>query len=171
MPYSGPNVVIRQRIPVPLDHVAVVAQKVGDLQLSSPQIADQRTMPAQGNLYIAARGGAVAAGTVLEFSFSNVPHYATWPRNLAIGLALLVLVGGAAAALRPGSARTGRSAERERLEARREKLFDELMALEAGHRERRVDPERYAERRRELVAALERVYLALDDEVAVGRAS
>jgi hypothetical protein len=46
-----------------------------------------------------------------------------------------------------------------------------LTALEASHRDGKADPEHYAARRRDLVAALEEIYAALDDEVAVSRAS
>jgi hypothetical protein len=128
-------------------------------------------MPAQGNLYIAGRGGPVPAGNVLKFDFSGLPHHPTWPRNLAIGLALLILGCGAWFAIGGGDRREAEAAERRQIETERDRLFDELAALEARNREQAIDPERYAERRRELVAALEAVYLALDDDVAVSRAS
>ena len=59
--------------------------------------------------------------------------------------------------------------EMKRTQAR--EYFDELTALESSQRDGKADPEHYANRRRELVTALERVYAALDDEVAVSRAS
>jgi hypothetical protein len=171
LPYAGPNLTIEQKLPLRLAHVAVVAQTIGDLKLASPQISEQRTMPAQGNLYIAGRGGPVPAGNVLKFEFSGVPHHPTWPRNLTIGLALLILACGAWFAMQGGDRGAADAAERRQIEARRDHLFDELEALEARNREQGIDPERYAERRRELIAALEGVYLALDDEVEVSRAS
>ena len=172
MPFGDSNLDIEQKLPLRLLHLAVVAQKIGDLRLTSPQITDQRDMPAQGNVYIAARGGAVAAGEVLRFSFSGVPHHSTWPRTLALVLAVVVLAGGAWSAVRAGSATAPYDARRQELEATRDRLFDELAALEQRQREQSIDPERYSDRRRELIAALERVYAALDDDaVAVGRAS
>jgi hypothetical protein len=170
-PFSAADLVIEQPLPIELRHVAVVAQKVGEMQLSSPQMPEQQTMPANGNLYIAGRGGAVPAGTVLRFAFSGMPHHTTWPRNVAMGLALLILAGGAWSGFRSGTAGGARDRERRRLEERRDRLFDELAALEESHREGGTDPLHYAARRRELVTALERVYAALDDELAVGRAS
>jgi hypothetical protein len=170
-PFGAADLVIEQPLPLSLRHVAVVAQKVGNMQLSSPQMPEQQTMPAQGNLYIAGRGGAVPAGTVMRFVFSGMPHHSTWPRNAAIALALLILAGGAWSTLRTGTVRTAREVQRRDLENRRDRLFDELTALEASHRDGAADPEHYAARRRELVTALERVYAALDDEIAVGRAS
>jgi hypothetical protein len=171
MPYAGPTLTIEQKLPLALAHVAVVAQAIGDLKLASPQVSEQRTMPAQGNLYIAGRGGPVPAGNVLKFDFSGLPHHPTWPRNLAIGLALLILGCGAWFAIGGADRREAETAERRQIESERDRLFDELAALEARNREQAIDPERYAERRRELVAALEGVYLALDDDVAVSRAS
>ena len=46
------------------------------------------------------------------------------------------------------------------------RLFADLTDLEDQHRTGAIDPERFAQRRRELVAALERVYAALDEEAA-----
>lgn len=171
MPLHGAELTIEQKLPVTLMHLAVVAQKIGDMRLTSPQIAEQRDMPAQGNLYIAARGGAVQAGSVLRFDFTGLPHETTWPRTVAIGLALAVLLGGGWAAFGRGRAGIAAGSERQQLVSRRDRLFDELAALEVRQREGAVDPAEYAVHRRELVGALERIYAALDDEVAMGRAS
>lgn len=171
MPFKGSELVIEQKLPAKLMHLAVVAQKVGDLQLSSPQMAEQRTMPARGNLYIAGRGGPVEAGETLRFSFSGLPHHATWPRDLAFGLAFVILAAGAWSSYRARSVGTAQSVQRRDLEARRERLFTDLTALELRHREQAIDSDAYAARRRDLVTALERVYIALDEDVAVGRAN
>jgi hypothetical protein len=56
--------------------------------------------------------------------------------------------------------------ERKRLIARREKLFQELVRLEQEYRSGRGDRARYGARREELLSDLERVYGALDDELA-----
>jgi hypothetical protein len=170
-PFGDADLAIEQPLPIPLMHVAVVAQKVGNLQLSSPQLRDQQTMPANGNLYIAGRGPAVAAGSTLRFVFSGLPHHSVWPRNVALGAALFILAGGAWSAFRGAGSGAARDGHRHDLEERRDRLFDELTALEASHRDGNADAEHYAARRRELVAALEEVYAALDDEVAVSRAS
>ena len=171
MPLRGAELTIEQKLPLTLMHVAVVAQKVGDMRLASPQIAEQRDMPAQGNLYIAARGGAVQAGDVLRFDFSGMPHEVTWPRTLAVALALVILLGGAWSAFRTGAAGSNERAEHQQLVARRDRLFDELAALEARQQDGAVDPVEYAARRRDLIDALERLYAALDEQVAMSRAS
>jgi hypothetical protein len=171
LPLSRAQLVVEQPLPLTLTHLAVVAQKVGDMQLASPQMAEQRTMPAQGNEYIAGRGGPVKAGDVLRFSFSGLPHQSTWPRTLAMALAVVILAAGAWSSMRVNGRGGTQDIERRELEMKRDQLFGELTALEARRREQAVDPQLYAERRRELVSALERVYIALDDEAAVSRAS
>jgi hypothetical protein len=171
IPFGNDNDTIDQPLPVPLSHLAVVAEKIGDMQLSSPQMPEQQTMPANGKLYIAGRGPALQANQTLTFAFSNMPHYSTWPRDLALAVAVLILAGGAYSAFRGGSRRAAEQDRRRELEVRRDQLFDELTALEGERRQGASDPAQYGVRRRELVTALERIYAALDDEVAVPRAS
>jgi hypothetical protein len=79
--------------------------------------------------------------------------------------------GGAWSAFRGAAGGTAREGRRRELEARRDRLFDQLTALEASHRDGQADSEHYEVRRRELVAALEGIYAALDDEAVVSRAS
>ncbi len=170
-PFGDANMTIEQPLPVRLMHLAVVAEKAGDMQLSSPQVRDQQTMPANGKLYIAGRGGAVDANQTLTFKFTGMPHHSTWPRDVALGLAFLILAGGAWSTMRGGGKRTVVEDRRRDLETRRDSLFDELTTLENGQRQGTVAPEQFTLRRRELVTALEQIYAALDDEVAVPRAS
>jgi hypothetical protein len=92
-----------------------------------------------------------------------VPAPATWPRNLALALATLLLAGGAWLAVRPRQA-PDTAARARQLNARRERLFEKLAELEKQRE--RLDGERYAERRRELVGALERVYAELEGQAA-----
>ncbi len=58
------------------------------------------------------------------------------------------------------------SARRAQLQARREKLFSELTALEEQRRKGTVDARVYATRREHLVTALEDLYAGLEREVA-----
>jgi hypothetical protein len=169
--FGDATITIEQPLPVALTHVAVVVEKAGEMQLSSPQVREQQTMPANGKMYIAGRGGAVAANQVLTFKFTGMPHHSTWPRDIALACAFLILVGGAWSTFRGGSKRPGDDNRRRDLETRRDRLFDELTTLESEQRQGTIDAERFAARRRELVTALEQVYAALDDEVAVPRAS
>ncbi len=165
MPYSGDSVTVRQVMPAQLAQVTVIAQKVGATHLTSSQMTQHGEREANGQTFILGQGPAVAAGGAVEFAFTGLPHTSTWPRNVALSLVVLILLAGAFYSVGRLPQAAG-GAERKRLEARREKLFVELTALEASHRSGRVDPAHYAARRRDLIAALERVYAALDEEAA-----
>lgn len=171
MPYSRSDLTIEQKLPAPLVQFSVAAQKVGEMHLLSPQMTQHRDATSEGQTYIVGEGPAVAAGQTITFNFTGLPRVAVWPRNLALAVAVLILIGGAWVSVRgQGSVRD--TARRRKLEGQRDRLFGELAMLEQQHRARAVDEQRYTTRRRELVAALERVYTELDEEgVAVGRAS
>jgi hypothetical protein len=166
LPIDGGSLTWEQRLPVALDQLSIMAQKVGDMQLQSPQVAEHRDMPVQGEMFIVAKGPGIAAGQPMRLTFSGLPHHATWPRNVALVLAVAVLGGGAWASTRSTKSAAEEQARRKRLETRRERLFADLTAIEQQHRDRTIDPERHAARRKELVAALERVYAELDGEAA-----
>jgi hypothetical protein len=164
MPYSGADLTIEQPIPVPLSRVIVLAQKMGDTRLASPNLSEQREMNAEGQNYIVGQGPAVGSGATVSLNFSGLPHAARWPQFVAIGIAVVILSVGAWASFRmtPASADKVRS----RLESKRDQLFSDLTALEEQHRAGRIDPQRYASRRQELVAALERIYEEIDRRAA-----
>jgi hypothetical protein len=165
LPYSGGAVTFSQKLPAALPQVSVIAQKVGETTISSAQLRGQQDMQAAGNHYIVGQGPPLAAGSVVTVAFAGLPYIPTWPRNLALGLAALILIGGAMAAFRGRTAR-GAEADRERLEAERERLFAQLTALEASQRSGAIDSQTYTTRRRTLVTSLEQIYAALDEDVA-----
>ena len=165
MPYSGGSTSITQRVPAGLAGVSVAAQKVGAMTMTSPQLTQQRVMTADGQTYMVGQGPPIAAGSDITLAFTGLPHAPVWPRNTAVALAVLVLLAGTFAAVQGRKAR-GVAVERQRLETERERLFAELTVLEAGQRAGTADPAFYAARRRELVIGLERIYAALDEEVA-----
>ena len=166
----GGSIEISQPFPAPLTHLAVIVKKVGNARLSSPQLAKQQEMPANGELYIAAAGnGGIAAGEPVVLSVTDLPHHSAVPRGIALSIALGIVVVGVWAARRHEP--EDRGAARKALIARREKVFQDLVRLELDRRRGRGDQSRYAARREELIAALEHVYGALDsDETAPGPA-
>lgn len=166
LPYSTGTVTISQPLPVPLTQVAVLVEKIGEMQLESPQIVQHREVRAEPDTYIVGQGPGLPAGGTLTLTISGLPHAPLWPRNVGLALALLLVVGGLVAAMRPGRSNAARDARRQKLDARREKLFADLAAVESQHAAGAVDDERYAARRRDLVRALERVYAELDEDVA-----
>jgi len=163
LPASGASLELSQTFPADLEQLAVIVKKLGQTRLMSPNIANQQDMAAQGETFIAATGGSVPAGRQIVLTLEDLPHHSAAPRFISLALAMAIVAAGLWAATRPED-RTARAAERKRLLARREKLFGELVRLEADHRAGRAGDARYAARREELVAALEHVYGALDSD-------
>ncbi len=163
IPTTTGSLELTQRLPATLERLAVVVKKVGETRLSSPQLEKQQEMTAEGDLFIAATGGQIAAGQPFVLTIDGIPHHSVLPRWIALLLAIAMVAIGAWAATRPQD-HAARTAERKRLLARREKLFGDLVRLEGDHRAGRVAEARYAARREDLVSALEHVYGALDTE-------
>jgi hypothetical protein len=155
---------ITQRFPAQLEQLAVVVKKLGDTKLSSPMIAAQQDLNADGVAYIRASGAAVPADRPIQLVLSDLPHHSAAPRLVALVLAVAIVLAGVWASTRKPGDEPNRVTERKRLVARREKLLADLVRLERDHLNGRGDRGRYAARREELVAALEIVYGALDGD-------
>jgi hypothetical protein len=170
LPFTAGDMSITQMMPAQLTDLAVAVQTNGAMRLSSPQLAQQRQMSADGQSFIVAQGPAVPAGGAVTLNLSGLPHAPTWPRNFALALASVVLLGGAGAAIRRPKIPAGESL-RSDLRQRREQLFSSLAALEARHRGGEVDEPRYSELRQDLVGALSRIYVELDKplDTRIGR--
>lgn len=166
VPFGRSDQTVEQKLPLALNQLSVMAQKVGDLHLLSPQMTDHRETAAEGQTYIVGQGPALKAGDTLTFNFTGLPSQSSWPRNLALLLAVLILGGGVLGSTRTGKAAAAEQGRIKKLQAKRERLFAELTALEQRHRENAIDPSRYSAERRELVSALERVYGEMDEETA-----
>jgi hypothetical protein len=166
MPIDGESLTVAQRLPLGLNQVSLMAQKVGNMELVSPQIAEHRDMPLQGETFIVGKGPAVAAGQTVTFTFNRLPHHAVWPRNVALGVAMLILAAGVWGSMKRGEPAAASEERQRRLQAKRDRLFAELTTVEEQHRRHTLDPQRYASRRSELMAALERVYAEMDGEAA-----
>ena len=165
VPLGSEAIVLAQKLPAQMTQMAIVAQKIGAMQLSSPQITEKREMQAEGQTYIVGQGGAVRAGDTVTLTLSGLPHRPEWPKNVALLLAGIVLAAGVWGATRRGAA-APQSARRGQLNARREQLFSELAALDALRRKGGIEPGAYASRREQLVTALEDLYAGLDRETA-----
>lgn len=164
LPLGSESIAIEQKLPAALPQLSVIAQKLGAMQLASPQITQRREMAADGHTYIVGQGGALRAGDTVSLTLSDLPARPSWPRNVAIALAAVILGVGLWAATR----RSGKATPpaRRNLHSQREKLFAELASLEAQRRKGSIDAPAYASRRESLVTALEDLYRGLDREVA-----
>jgi hypothetical protein len=156
--YNSGTVTLTQPFPAAFERVTVGVQKIGALSASSPQFTEVRDVTTQdGKVYALGNGGALAAGTPLTVTISNLPHHSRVPRYAALGLAGAVLIFGIWLATR-----TREGADTRTLAERREQLLKELTQLELRRREGAVSAERFATRRRRLMAELEQVYGELD---------
>lgn len=164
LPQSGDTIEIAQPFPANMENLGVIVKKVGAAKLTSPQLSRQQEMPAGGQTYIAAAGGAVPASTPVQLTVTGLPHYNPWPRYTALGLAIAVVLAGVWFGGRSSPRAAGDA--RKQLLARREKLFQELVRLENDRRRGKGDVPRYTARREELLAQLEHVYGALESEGA-----
>jgi hypothetical protein len=164
VPLGAERIVLAQKIPAQMTNLSVIAQKIGTMQLSSPQLTQRREMAADGQTYIVGDGGMVKAGDTVTLTLSALPYRAVWPRNLALAISVIVLAAGAWAATRGASPQ--QASRRQQMNTRRDKLFAELAALEEQRRKGGLDARVYATRREQLVTALEDLYAGLEREVA-----
>lgn len=165
LPLGRDQITIAQKLPAQMQQLAVVVQKIGGMQMTSPQVTNRREMTADGRTFIVGQGGAVRAGDAVTLTLTGLPHRATWPKHLALTLAAVILAGGAWSAMR-GPTAPDEDARRRQLHADRDRLFAELTSLEAQRRKGTVDAGAYASRRQALVTALEDLYAGLEHEVA-----
>lgn len=161
IPLGSEAITVAQTMPAQMPQVAVVAQKIGSMRLTSPQLTGQREMSANGETFVVAQGGAIRAGDTLTLTLSGLPHRPSWPMYLALTLAATILVAGAWSACR-GPTAPDEDARRRQLHADRDTLFSELASLEAQRRKGAIEAPAYASRRADLVAELEGLYAQID---------
>lgn len=160
VPYRGDRVTLTQRWPAAFEQVFVAAEKVGDLQIDSPQFANKQEANASGTPFLMATGGRINAGDTLTLNLSGLPHHSRVLRDAGLGLGVILLLVGLYAAYTGVPANRGEA----QLKQRREKLFADLVSLEEQRRRGRIDDGRYATKRESIVAQLERVMGELDQD-------
>lgn len=158
LPQAGGATTVQQKWPVALGQLFVAAEKVGGMQMSSPQLTDSREMTSEGQQFIMGTGGRLNAGDTLVVNLSGMPAHSRWPRNVALGAAVLVFVVGIWMSLSPAAARASEDAK---LETRRERLLAEVVALERKKRQKPLTAGDEARLQR-LTSDLEKVMAALD---------
>jgi hypothetical protein len=158
LPQAGANYTLRQTWPAALSQVFVGVEKIGNMQVSSPQLTDVREMNSDGQPFIMATGPRLNAGETLVLNLTGLPAHSNTPRNTALIAVAVMFVLGAWFALSPAKAHAAQEAK---LQARREKLMNELVALE---RKRCSKPLSEADEARlqRITADLERVIAELD---------
>jgi hypothetical protein len=158
LPQAGQNYELRQTWPAAVAQVFVGMEKIGSMQIASPQLTDVREMNSDGQPFIMATGPRLNAGDTLVLQLTGLPAHSHTSRNVVLAVAALIFAIGAWFAFSPAKAHAAQDAK---LNARREKLMNEIVVLE---RKRRNTPLSDADEARlqRLTADLERIIAELD---------
>ena len=159
---GGADRTIVQRLPAAWAQVQVIMATAGAARMSSPQFASANPMAgSSGQSFILGTGGTLPANQELSLTLSGLPSRSRWGHNLSLGIAALILLAGAWAAMSARSS-SGDAGRRTALIDRRDRLMADLVRTEEQRRAGTIDERRYAARHEELVEQLERVYGELD---------
>jgi hypothetical protein len=158
LPQAESTMTIQQTWPVALAQVFVGMEKIGDMRISSPQITNVQEGNADGQTFVMATGGRLNAGDTLVINLSGLPAHSLTPRNVALIATVVIFAVGFWFAWSPGKAHAAQDA---RLNARREKLLNEIVALERRRGARPLSEPDEARLQR-ATTELERVIAELD---------
>ncbi|MCU0249028.1 MAG: hypothetical protein MUE61_02360 [Vicinamibacterales bacterium] len=161
LPPAGPERTIVQKLPAPWARVQVIMTKAGAARMTSPQFIRANEMAGDGQAFILGAGGALPANQAIAVTLSGLPSRSRWGRNLSLGIAALILLAGAWAAM-SARASSGDASRLAALVERRDRLMADLVRTEEQRRAGTLDEHRHAARHADLVAQLERVYGELD---------
>jgi hypothetical protein len=160
MPYHGTSKDFVQPIPTGMGLYTLITEQIPGLELQGGNVGARESRELNGHKYWVMPGTAIPPGGVLSFTVTGLPSTDHTGRTIALVLALGLIAAAIAFARQPkGQARRAAVSERERLLARRETLFSELLGVERQARAGAVGAT--PERRKELVGKLEGVYQQL----------
>jgi hypothetical protein len=164
LPYRGARVTIEQKLPAALPQLAVAGETSGGVKMSSALFAATREMSSDGRSFLVGNGDALPAGGTLALTFDGLPHHARWPRFAALGVAVAIMIAGLLYGFR--RAPVTHDSSRDLLIASRAARFAELEALAERRRAGTITAEAHDAERRRLIAALEDLYTAIDEQHA-----
>ena len=165
LPYNTGTVTVSQRVPADLEAFLLMVQKIGTMDVASDLITRRVEDNLDDTTYIFAAGPRVVAGSTFTFELTGLPHHSRVPVNLTLALAMVILTVGAWGAAAP--VKTHKTADhRQSLEARKQKLLADLVRIEKQREAGRIGATKHETRRRELFAALERIYREWHEELS-----
>jgi hypothetical protein len=164
LPVTGGTLVHTQHTSTRIDSYSVAAIERGGMKIGGPGLGPAEERPGghgvKEKILVAFGTAPVAADDTFTFTLSGLPADSTrGPLGATIAGGLFAL--GAIVAGERWRRAKRRQGDRSALEQDRERMFGELVALEAGHREGSVADEAYQSRRASLVSRLESVTLEL----------
>jgi hypothetical protein len=158
LPQAGSNYELRQTWPAALAQVFVGMEKIGNMQVASKQLTDVREMNSDGQPFVMATGPRLNAGETMVLNLTGLPSHSNTPRNAGLIAAVMIFAIGAWFAFSPAKAHAAQDAK---LQARREKLLNDVVALEKKRRSKPLSDADEA-RLEKITAELERVIAELD---------
>jgi hypothetical protein len=159
LPYRGDTKVFEQPMPNGIGLQTIIMEQIPGMEITGPGVGAREARELNGRKYWVMPGSAVPPGGKLTFTVTGLPSTDHTGRNISAALTLLLIGAAFFFGRRPvGEARRAADNERDRLTAKRENLFAELVAVE---RQARGGSTTAPERRRDLVAKLEGVYQQL----------
>jgi hypothetical protein len=159
LPHNTSTLTIDQTWPIAVDGLSVAVEQVGALSVTSPQfLSTEDILGNDGTPYFLAILPPLPAGGTVSFELAGLPVDSTLPRNIAVTMAVLILIGGTWLAQR---GRVDDDELRSQLTRRRDTLLGDLTRLESRRRAGR-ESEQDGVRRQQLVAELEQIYGELD---------
>lgn len=169
LPSNSSSRSVVQKFPNGLGEFTFVTEQLPNLVIESDQISGKQPRELQGKKYWLMRGAPISPGGVLRFTVRGLPAADHTGRIVAAVLALLLVGGAFVFGRKDADAPSAKAdSEREGLVSRRERLFADLVSLEARRTTAADDPAKRAAKteRDDLVRKLEGVYreLAAADE-------
>jgi hypothetical protein len=158
LPQATSTMTIRQKWPIAVAQVFVGMEKIGNMQIASPQLTDVRDMNSEGQTFVMGTGPRLNAGDTLVLNLTGLPAHSQTPRNVALATVVVLFVVGAWFAWSPGKAHADQD---QKLIARREKLLGEIVALEKKRQSKALSDSDEARLQR-ATTELERVIAELD---------
>lgn len=159
VPTPAPSVQFRQVLPVAASQITVIVRKLNDLSVTLSNEQGRREAPIEGRTYLVLNGGAVSAGGGIDLAVEGLPAHPRWPRYVALGLALLVVIVGVWAV---ASGASPDDQDEARLRADRAARFGELVTLERRLAGKGAPDAALVERRTRLVGEIAEIDLALE---------
>ncbi|HEY6360183.1 MAG TPA: hypothetical protein VIX63_03725 [Vicinamibacterales bacterium] len=157
--YTRPDVTIEQAWPAPTEQITVGIERIGSVNMTSPQLTGSRDVQVEdGSTYLLGNGPGLPANGTLTLHLSNLPVQSRTPVYVGVGLALAVMAFGAWLAF---AGRTQDEDLRRRLIKRRDRLLGELARLEERRQREALDAKSDGRRQR-LLTELEQIYGELD---------
>jgi hypothetical protein len=160
LPYQGDSRELEQPMPNGIGPFVVITEQFKNLSVTGHGVGPREARELGGKKYWVSPVEAIPPGGVLRLSITGLPSTDATGRVVSAGLAIALLLAAILFARRPiDEAKVAADRERERLTARREALFAELVAVEQDVRAGKGGDGK--NRRNGLVNELEGVYQQL----------